>query len=353
MIKLLHSADWHLDAPAVRRSAQEQAFLREAALALPGKIAGLCRDRDCRLLLLSGDLFDGPYTKESLDAVRFALEDAGADVFISPGNHDFCSENSPWIRESWPKNVHIFTQPALESVLLEELDCRVYGAGYRSMDCPPLLEGFRAAGDAKYQVGVLHGDPLLAMSPYCPITAGQIRQSGLDYLALGHIHKEGKIRQGGTLCAWPGCPMGRGFDELGVKGVYLVTLEEKAQAEFVPLDTPRFFQLQVNAGVDPLAAAESVLPGGESRDFYRIQLTGEAEKPDLAALRASLARFPHLTLVDETVPELDLWGSAQADSLEGIYFGLLRQAMEEDPEAAALAARISRQILNGQEVALP
>ena len=353
MIKLLHSGDWHLDAPQTRRSQEEQAHLRREALLLPGKIAQLCRAQGCQMMLLSGDLFDGNYSQESLRAVYAALEEAAVPVFIAPGNHDFCSQNSPWIRENWPENVHIFTNATIESVYLADLDCRIYGAGYQSMDCPPLLQGFRAREDARYHIGLVHGDPLTPGSPNNPITAGQIKSSGLQYLALGHIHKDGKLRQGNTLCAWPGCPMGQGFDELGPKGVYIVTVEESAQAEFLPLDTPRFFQLSVPAGVDPLAAVENALPAGESLDFYRICLTGEADKPDLDALRKALDRFPHLTLLDETVPVLDLWGSADSDSLEGVYFRLLRKALEEDEAAATLAARISRQILSGQEVVLP
>ena len=64
----------------------------------------------------------------------------------------------------------------------------------------------------------LHGDALNAGSPYNAVTREQIAASGLCYLALGHIHeKSGLQRAGETFYAWPGCPMGRGFDELGQK----------------------------------------------------------------------------------------------------------------------------------------
>ena len=57
------------------------------------------------------------------------------------------------------------------------------------------------------------------------------------------------------------------------------------------------------------------------------------------------------------MPPVDLWANAGEDTLEGIYFNLLRQAMEgQDEETCrkiALAARISRQLLLGQEVKLP
>ena len=66
------------------------------------------------------------------------------------------------------------------------------------------------------------------------------------------------------------------------------------------------------------------------------------------------SRFPHLELRDRTVPETDIWGNAGDDTLEGLYFQLLKQQLElMDPQTVTAAARISRQILDGQEVALP
>ena len=351
MMKILHAADLHLDTAFSGRSEAQVRYLRQALLEVPRKLAELCRREGCHMMLLSGDLFDGPWTQNSLDVLRSALEEAAVPVFISPGNHDFCGAGSPYLTENWPRNVHIFTRPEMESVVVENLDCRVYGAGYRSMDCPPLLEDFRAEGEERYHVAVLHGDPTQATSPYSPITTGQVRESGLHYIALGHVHKSGSLRAGETLCAWPGCPMGRGYDELETKGVLIVTVEDTAEAVFVPLDTPRFYDLEMS----PSRLAD-VLPAVGNDHFYRITLTGESPELDLAAMMAQWEQFPNLELRDRTVPEVDIWGSADADSLEGAYFRILKEAMEGADEQTRqeleLAARISRKILDGQEVVL-
>lgn len=356
-MKILHSADWHLDAPLTQLSGSQAQLLKKHLLSIPGKIAALVHQHQCDLVLLSGDIFDGPYSRESLEAVQSALKDMAVPVFISPGNHDYCGGHSPWLREHWPENVHVFTKPRVESVAIPELDCRVYGAGYESMDCPGLLEGFRAECKERFAVCVLHADPNQTGSPYCPVTRGQIQESALDYLALGHIHQGGSFRVGQTLCAWPGCPMGKGYDETGTKGVLLVTLEDTAHAAFLSLDAPRFYDLEVAAGEDPAAAVAGVLPGSENDDFYRITLTGESAGVNLQELRKQFAQFRNLTLTDRTVPLLDIWKDAGQDTLEGIYFGLLRDAMDgagqEDKDKILLAARISRQILEGREVALP
>lgn len=352
-LKLLHSADWHLDSPFTGFSEEQRTLLKEEQRKLPGKIADLCRRENCDLVLLAGDIFDGEATRETVDILKEALAACGVPVLISPGNHDFCGPGSPWLEETWPQNVFIFTGK-MESVTIMGLDVRVYGAGFQSMDCAALLEDFQAEGDEKYCLAVLHGDPTQKNSPYNPITTAQVRNSGLHYLALGHIHKAGAFRSGDTLCAWPGCPMGRGWDETGEKGVCIVTLGEEAQIRAVSLDTLRFFDLEVDTGSDAAAALEDVLPAAASRDFYRISLTGCGEV-DIPALKRQFAGFPNLELRDKTQPPVDIWAEADEDTLEGLYFAMLRKAMERDPENAErvqLAAEISRKILSGREVTL-
>ena len=352
-LKILHSADWHLDSPFAGFPEEQQALLKQELRQIPGKIAQLCRREGCNLVLLAGDLFDGEATGETVALLKKALADCAVPVFIAPGNHDFCGPGSIWLEERWPENVHVFTGN-MEAVTLPELDCRVYGAGYQSMDCGALLENFRAEGRERYCVAVLHGDPTQKNSPYCPITASQVRDSGLQYLALGHIHKAGVFRAGATLCAWPGCPMGRGWDETGEKGVCIVTLEESASLRAVALDTLRFHEQTVDIGSDALGALESVLPPAGSRDFYRITLTGSGEV-NLAALKQKISNIPNLILRDETLPPLDIWGDTDADTLEGVYFRLLREAMEQSPEnreEILLAAELSRKILEGRDMAL-
>ena len=347
-MKILHSADLHLDAPFSGRTGEQADHLRRELLAVPGKLADLCVARQCDLVLLAGDLFDGAYSRESYRALYAALERMAVPVFVTPGNHDHCGMDSPWEREIWPDNVRVFTKERIESVALPEFDCRVYGAGYQAMDCPGLLVDFVTEGTEKYHIGLLHADPTQPVTPYCPMNKEQVRQSGLDYLALGHVHKSGDFRAGQTLCAWPGCPMGRGYDETGEKGALIVTLDESVATEFVPLNTPRFYDLQSDE-----RNWKSLLPPAGSNDFYRITLTGYRTGEKAVAP----AGFANLELRDDTVPETDLWGSAGEDTLEGIYFGMLRDAMQAGDEAQQrrirLAAEISRQILDGQEVKLP
>ena len=344
-IKILHSADWHLGSPFGSFLPDQREFLQGQMAAIPQKIARLVKEEACDLVLLAGDLFDGIPSRDTVEAVMAALADCAVPVFLSPGNHDYCGPGSPWLEEAWPENVHIFTA-GMESVSLPELDCRVWGAGYQSMDCPGLLENFRAEGEETYQIGILHADPTTANSPNCPVTAAQIRRSGLTYLALGHIHKAGTIRSGDTLCGWPGCPMGRGWDETGDKGIYLVTVDADVKIRPVSLDLPRFFRLEAEA-----EELEALLPAVENGDFYQITLTGTTDT-DVASLKERMARFPNLTWTDKREAPVDLWADCENDTLRGLYFRKLREKCQEDANAR-LAAEISRKLLEGREVRLP
>ena len=47
---------------------------------------------------------------------------------------------------------------------------------------------------------------------------------------------------------------------------------------------------------------------------------------------------------------LDIWAGAGEDSFEGLYFALLKKKAEAGSETALLAAKLSRKILNAEEV---
>lgn len=357
MIKILHSGDWHLDASMSGHSEENAEFLRFCQQKLPEKIVALAKQEDCDLMLLSGDLFEAKAGRQTVRNVQKALEKAEMPVLICPGNHDYICPGSPYEVEGWPENVHIFKETKIQSVTFPELGCKIYGSGYTSMDCPPLLKDFQAEGDERWHIGLLHGEADTTHGSYCSISKEQLRNSALSYLALGHIHKSGSTRGGETLCAWPGCPMGHGFDELGEKGALIVTLDEDVSLSFRVLDGPRFYDEALEAGTDPLKALTAFLPSLLTQDFYRITLTGYSAGIDTKALCAQFPHVPNLTLVDETLPEMDLWRAVGEDSLEGVIFTMLQQASQSDSpnlqNSAHLASRICRQILDGQEVKLP
>lgn len=357
-MKLLHAADLHLDSKFAGLPPEQAAIKREQQRELLDRLSAQCRARGCQILLLSGDLFDGDRVyRETVEALTKALETCGAEVFIAPGNHDYVCPGSPYLTEVWPQNVHIFTAAQITSVTLPELNCRIYGAGFHSEQSEAMLEGFCAEQDGLYQIMVLHGEALAPFSVYNPITAAQIAASGLDYLALGHVHKGGSTKQGKTLCAWPGCTMGRGFDETGEHGALEVTVSESGcRTSFVPLCAGKYEVLSVKVGEDPLTAIQLKLPADTAKDVYRIVLKGESAGVDLSALQTALSpRFFGLELQDKTVPPVDLWAAAGEETLKGAFLRLLKAkydaaVTESERGEIAYAARTGLALMEHREV---
>lgn len=354
MIEILHAADFHLDSafsslpPALageRRREQRRAL---------EQLAQLCEG--CDLVLLPGDLFDSARIyRDTLDALKRFFASVSAQIFIAPGNHDYLTEGSPYLTEDWGANVHIFKENEISCVHLD--GCDVYGAAFTAPESAPLLQNFRVENPEKKNLMLLHGE-LQANSVYDPISPEDIAASGLDYLALGHVHLCGQRQCGKTLCAWPGCLMGRGFDECGEKGALRVSLGESGcQTRFVPLAVRKYEILQVPAGDDALASALAALPEQTQRDCYRILLTGEAENVDAAAVEEALrSRFYTLSVRDRTVPKQALWEAAGEDTLRGHFLSDLRAQYEASAEEAqkrkiAAAAKLVTALMDGREVA--
>ena len=75
----------------------------------------------------------------------------------------------------------------------------------------------------------------------------------------------------------PGCPEGRGFDELGEKGILAGSVGEgTAELSFVPFARRRYEILRVDVtGRDAESALRAALPESTARDSYRVIFTGE------------------------------------------------------------------------------
>lgn len=356
MIKILHAADLHLDSAFAALTGAQAAQRRREQRAALDRLAQLAAD--CDLVLLAGDLFDGARVyRDTLDALRRFCASTDAEIFIAPGNHDYFAPGSPYDTEGWGENVHIFTTPELRRVRLPRLNCDVYGAGFTAADMPPLLTDFHVADETVTNVMVLHGD-LQPNSPYNALTTDEIAAGGLDYLALGHVHAMQVGHAGATTYAYPGCLMGRGFDECGAKGALRVTIEEKqVRTEFVPVAGRTYEILSVAAGDDPLTAIRAALPPEHAGDCYRIELTGEADRVDVAALEDALGgEFFSLSVRDRTVPRKALWAEAGEDTLRGRCLRELKARCDTaeggDRETAVQAARLLTALMDGREVAL-
>lgn len=363
MLRFIHAADFHLDSAFGALSAQQAAARRRESRELAFRLANYVNSRGVRLVLLAGDLFDsGSAFRETGEQLANALGQMQARVFIAPGNHDWAGPGSPWLTVDWPENVYIFREDRLTAVEVPEWDLTIHGAGFTAPEqATGFLTGFTAPEDGRLHIGLLHGELDPAGARYDPIRKEEIAASGLAYLALGHIHRRTEpLTFGKTLCAWPGCPEGRGFDELGEKGFYEGTIENgTVSLAFVPFARRRYEILEVDVtGKAPRAAVEAALPTDTAQHLYRIFLTGETREGgvDAAALQEALAdRFYALEVRDHTRMAEDIWARAEEDSLRGLFLRELRTKWntaktEEERETVTQAARFGLAALDHRDL---
>ena len=350
MLKFIHASDFHLDSAFGALTEKQAAARRRESRELGYRLANYVNTHGIDLVLLAGDLFDsGSAFRDTREQLAAALGQMEARVFIAPGNHDHVHPRSPYIATSWPDNVHIFTTPRWEQVELPGLNCVVHG---RAFDGPHLerspLAGLTIPRDGRIHLLCLHGE-VGREGRYGPIAPSELAACGAHYAALGHVHAcSGLQREGEVYWAYPGCPEGRGFDELGDKGVLAVEVEpEHVSARLIPL-CQRRHRIEILTAGQPL-------PTAQSPDLIRFLVRGEcAVPPDVVQMAAQLAPLHfHVEVRDETTLPQDLWARQQEDSLTGLFLRELHRMLDsagpEERDRLILAARFGLAALEGGE----
>lgn len=358
MLTIIHGADFHLDSPFSGLNPQQAAQRRQEQRYFIRRLSKLVESRQADLLLLSGDLFDGQEIyRDTVEVLSEELAKLPCPVFISPGNHDYYHPRSPYATAKWGANTYVFSTDSVAFVELSEKNAVIYGAAFLSPHAEKSpLEGFSAPADGRYHIMTLHG--ALDGEDYAPISQEMIAQSGLNYLALGHVHQFGGLQKsGGTPYAYSGCPQGRGFDELGEKGVLCVTLDgDSCQAEFVPL-CDRRYEISTVDVTDVDNIGEKILsatPENTGLDCYRILLTGSAQEVDVKKLMAELGeKFFSLDIRNQTRPPLDIWGGKGEDNLRGLFLAEMSALGAETDPSLQLALKFGLAALEQREDVAP
>lgn len=232
-LTFIHAADLHLDSPFYGISNLPEpvyARIKESTFHSVRRLTDGALREQADFVLLSGDLFDE--ANRSLKAQLFLrkqftrLQEADIQVFVIFGNHDHLG--GKWTPIEWPENVHIFTSDTPEEKSFfknGELAASIYGCSYqeRSVTVNQAAR-YRKMTGAPYHIGMLHGmlSGAEGHDPYCPFTKEDLEKSGMDYWALGHIHKRQVLSAQHPAAIYPGNIQARHLKETGPKGYYLV-----------------------------------------------------------------------------------------------------------------------------------
>ncbi|MBQ3114726.1 MAG: DNA repair exonuclease [Clostridia bacterium] len=314
-IRILHTADLHIDTTFFSVS-QKAELLKHELLETFGKIVNIAKEKNVDAILISGDITDnGTMSQASYKYMCDAFDKiCHIPVFAILGNHDF------GFNYTFPENVHLFGTD-LNFVSLKDAD--IYGAGFNfEKDVSPLKD-LVIKDNGKINIMLCHGT--LNGTTDNPFLSSDIEKSELNYLALGHNHShDGVDKKGNTYYCYSGVPMGRGFDELGEKGVIIADIyENTVETEFVPLGSRKFVELSVDCDglSNYIEVADKVMESVNDKDLYKIVLTGTPSghiNPETLSAVLQEKLF-YAKVVDKTKVQVDIEELAKGQNLVGYF----------------------------------
>lgn len=397
MVKLIHTADLHLDSAFRSRFTKEEAENRRQKQLMAWKeLLSFAVEKKVQGILIAGDLFDSPVVSHgTMDFFLSTIsEHPEISFFYLRGNHD--TENTFRYQENLPKNLFLFSERGKKYRLNDRLLLAGVEYGTKDISFGENEGATQGAGQAAEQgigqenahgaealskseseseeeskflklkeedcnILLLHG-ALYQGTPKGEAVQGEegiflknLEKLPLSYIALGHIHKggEGKLNNG-ALWAYPGCLQGRGFDEEGERGfLYLKVEEEKKEIrkEFIPIKQGEFRILEIELLEDEGTLAclkkievEMEKAGIVKEDSLRIILKGKKGLEQERNLRYLQLQLQDSVFFLEIRDECELsWNREEAmkeKSLKGEFLRVLAAAdnlsKEEQEEIIAL-----------------
>jgi DNA repair exonuclease SbcCD nuclease subunit len=213
-LKILHTADIHLDCDSYGNAQQRQAH-RSLYRQCLQTIVERARDTAVDMVLIAGDLFDHNRVHE--DTVQFVqeqLQRVQRPVVILPGNHDCLYTNAIYDRYDFTAacdNVRVITQLNGQVLDFPALDLVIWGRAMEEHEpgFHPLAH-LPTRHDQRWHIAMAHGffyETRQEAERSSPIFAEEIRDTGWDYVALGHQHTLTNVSQCNVVAYYSGAPL--------------------------------------------------------------------------------------------------------------------------------------------------
>lgn len=348
-LTFIHASDIHIGAPFRGLRALSDDWGQRLYDAIPRaweRVVDAAIERQVDFVVVAGDIFDSVRASYR-DYRRFfqglwRLDEQGIPSYLCTGNHD---PLSLWQQDFFalPPSATMLAADRPDFALYERDGqplAVIAGRGYPNKVWSPhenIAAGITraaaleflgpAAAAAPFAVGVLHTglnlDPVKA-----PTDPRALRRAGMDYWALGHIHRRTVDNDADPRVVFSGCIQGRDVRETGPRGVYEVRLVEGAtpQLSFIPTASVVWEQLTVDvegcsnipALVDRIMREQFAANGDDACEMMvsRVTLTGATALHEVlgrpgvledvrATLNESYSEFYCDALVDRTRLPLD------------------------------------------------
>lgn len=296
-MKFIHTADLHLGAANNKLNSEQKKIMKEEQISAVTQLFNFARLNSVDFMLIAGDLFHSRTVSTKIVKAFFSQVEAfSKPVIYVRGNHD-----EEFEIKDIPSNfieIEKFTTLDLGQVQVSGM------SGTKGLNISKLEED-------KKNVVLLHGDVYSNGNDY--IDLKNLKNKNIDYLALGHLHSfQEKDFERGKLC-YSGSLFGSGFDECGEKGFVFVTIDDKIQTKFVPLNVRQFNIAVVDiTGVvkfeDLISRVKEALSGIDKKDLVRVILQGYFEENTEKFLNLLYGKFSsqfYLEIIDESKLKID------------------------------------------------
>ena len=366
-MKLIHTADLHLDSELSAHLDKERARMRRAEiLDTFRRMITWAEENGVSAVLISGDLFDTKSVRKNTQNLVLSEVTGHPDIdfYYLRGNHDedgFIED----LEDRIPANLKLFGPSWVKYEAKEDPRVVITGAEYSEAH-PELYATLSLDPDA-LNIVMMHGQETASGSKNDAdvIRLKELRYRNIDYLALGHVHsfREWALDSRGT-AVYPGCLEGRGFDEAGEKGFMLLETSEgsrEIRRTFVPFAKRTLYRIEIDVtGADSTAEtlrqteAEIARLGVTSDSMVEVLLTGsrnaEGEFDPLQIETALSGRYFFSRVKDHTKLSVDYGSYEKDESLKGEFIRTVRDDASLSEEEKNIVIRFGIQALRGEEI---
>lgn len=368
-MKIIHCADLHLDSKLTTNLSKEQAKERRLELLQTyERMVEYASEHGVKAIIIAGDMFDTKHVSALVrnSVIGKIINHPDIDFYYLRGNHD--CDNIFNTMENIPENLKQFEKAWKTYVANPQTyhSIMITGVELDSENADSVYDSLALEHD-KFNIVVLHGQESMYRvkdKEAETINLNALRNRGIDYLALGHIHtyKEEALDNRGKYC-YCGCLEGRGFDETGECGFVLLEIDEikkTCKSEFIPFAGRTLYEkaIDVSGCMTSIQIVEKIkqeldLERYSSRSLVKIVLTGnidiECEK-NIEYIKQQLEnRYYFLKLYDETRFKIDYSTFALDESLKGEFVRTVNAAADLDEDTKAEIIRYGIQALAGEE----
>lgn len=360
-MKIIHTADVHLDSKLSSHLDSDRAKERRNELIMTfQKMVKYGAEAGAEAIIIAGDLFD--VTRISATARNAVLsvvsDNPEMTFYYLTGNHDENSLEQAVTQkgETLPENMKLFGSDwvTYEQVGKDGTDVTITGAELTA-DNSNTLPASLVLDQDKINIVTLHGmeSELTREKGAEIIPLREFRNKGIDYMALGHIHapKIEKLDARGVY-AYSGCLEGRGFDEAGKKGFYMLEITaDGVTPEFVSVAERQVYVLDVDVSkcmtsddVIKEMRSAAVEAGVTSRDMYQAILVGEVDVEltvdETYIIKMLEDEYYVIDIKDKTKPFIDYDSFANDISLRGEFVRLIKAKQQAGELTETMAAQI-------------